>query len=345
MTTQNFTLNDDWLLRGVLATTVMILTSHASAESLTVSGNRMSRYWCDKLGGSAQGESTCSVNYLPYPGNACMVYEASERERPSPFVPQAMERAKGCNPSAITKLKEDTVLMRVDLMSGVKLGSDETRNDPLRSPDKEWINRLVRIEQVAQSYFGWECAISRCSRGAASANRLGSEDGGSMQTKEGGQASKQRRPTGQGRPTGSQGGGDGATQKEATLQVCNAGSIAIEAAVVFLSKQVPVSAAKSMGELWAWYVIRPGECQNLANNRWTSNSTSAPNWLHARAAGRAIWPSVADISFCLPNSLINGRLVDIVKGDLSCAPGESLERFGRINVTPPSHVLTLRPGG
>lgn len=326
-----------WFLRSSLIVTFLAICNLAFAESLIVSGGRMSRYWCEKLGGSANSESACSVKYHPYPGNACAIFEASEQERPSPFVTDAMGRAQGCRPVALTKLKEDTVHMRVDLMSGVKLGSDETINDPLHSPDREWINRLVRIDQVAQSYFGWECAISRCSRGAASASRPSPQDSMGSRTKQAGQVPNPKRPK------GSQAGDRGAAHKEATLRVCNAGSVSMEVAFAW-SKFVPISGTKSLGELLAWYVVRPGECRDLFNNRWTANSYAAPNWLHARATGQVVWPKVADINFCLSDATINGRPVDVVTGDLSCATGERLERFGRIDVSPPSHVLTLHPG-
>jgi uncharacterized membrane protein len=132
---------------------IAIVSSHAEEHEFEAS-----KYYCEKLNGSAAGDRQCRAEYQAYPGDACSVYDsAGEKDPRHDSIIQ--ETGSQCTSAQLDDAKTQTLAKRADLMGYVSLGNDETINDPVRNTSMRPGNATYWTQMT---YFANECAIQKC---------------------------------------------------------------------------------------------------------------------------------------------------------------------------------------
>jgi hypothetical protein len=131
----------------------------SQAQNLPV---QISKYWCDKLGGSYSG-NTCMAPYRPHPG-ACEVFRSLNVNDPKMIAElNEVMAARVCLAKRTEEAKINSLKLRANLMGYVTAGNPklEDMNDPIK-------NSSYRPEPGKPSYwtgvtyFLYQCFVEIC---------------------------------------------------------------------------------------------------------------------------------------------------------------------------------------
>jgi hypothetical protein len=123
-----------------------------------------SPYWCDKLGGSANG-STCTAVYSP-DNQACDKFARLNPDDAA--MQQALEeirQASVCLRDRVDTAKMNSLRLRADLMGYVSMGHDETVNDPISPNSGDMVSRASQGSTPywpLASYYLHQCVVEVC---------------------------------------------------------------------------------------------------------------------------------------------------------------------------------------
>jgi uncharacterized membrane protein len=117
---------------------------------------------CGRLGGTWSADK-CSAPHVPYPGNACSVYNSLE-DVASAQKSLFSEATRSCSAAAIENAKAQTLYARAQVRGYVTYGQDERVNDPVFNLAYRPNNATTHPGNL---YFAAECAIRTCQGGGA----------------------------------------------------------------------------------------------------------------------------------------------------------------------------------